>query len=144
MEGRPRSHFRKPIASVCHVTPLCEHALFYTGAFSTSYFLLSAMDGKIEKHVCIKICVKLGKSLPKPLKMLREAFGEHSLTRTEVSEYNSHFKAGRVLVVDDENSGRPSTCKTIQYVEKIRELVHEDRSRTIHELADTVGTSYGV
>jgi hypothetical protein len=35
-EGRPRSHFRKPVVSVCHVTPRCEHALFYTSAFSTS------------------------------------------------------------------------------------------------------------
>jgi hypothetical protein len=29
-------------------------------------------------------------------------------------------------------------------VEKCRELIHEDRRRTIHELADTVGLSYGV
>jgi hypothetical protein len=28
-------------------------------------------------------------------------------------------------------------------VEKIRELIHEDRRRTTHELADTVGISYG-
>jgi hypothetical protein len=27
-ERRPRSHFHKPIASVCHVTPRCDHALF--------------------------------------------------------------------------------------------------------------------
>jgi hypothetical protein len=27
-EGRSRSHFRKPIASVCHVTLHCEHTLF--------------------------------------------------------------------------------------------------------------------
>jgi ribosomal protein S25 len=31
-----------------------------------------------------------------------------------------------------------------QNVEKIRELIHEDRRRTVHELADTVGISYGV
>jgi hypothetical protein len=29
-------------------------------------------------------------------------------------------------------------------VEKVRELIHEDRRRAIHELADTVGISYGV
>jgi hypothetical protein len=29
-------------------------------------------------------------------------------------------------------------------VEKFRELVYEDRCRTIHELADTAGISYGV
>jgi ribosomal protein S25 len=49
-----------------------------------------------------------------------------------------------VSVQDDEHSGRPSTTKTTENVEKIRELIHEDRHETIHELADTVGISYGV
>jgi hypothetical protein len=40
-------------------------------------------------------------------------------------------------------SGRPSTSKTIENVEKILELFHEDRRQTIHELADTTGISYG-
>jgi hypothetical protein len=47
-----------------------------------------------------------------------------------------------VSVEDDERSGRSS--KMTEYVEKIRELLHEDRRRTIHELAGTVGISYGV
>jgi hypothetical protein len=42
------------------------------------------MDGKIEQNVCIKFSVKLGKSAIETLEMLREAFGEHSLSRTAV------------------------------------------------------------
>jgi hypothetical protein len=42
------------------------------------------MDGKIEQHVCIKFCMKLGKTSSKNLEMLREAFGEYSLSRTAV------------------------------------------------------------
>jgi hypothetical protein len=71
-ERRPRSHFRKHISLVCHVTPRCEHAFFCTSAFSTSCFSLSVMDGKIEQRVCIKFCVKLGKSTTKTLKMFCE------------------------------------------------------------------------
>jgi hypothetical protein len=56
-----------------------------------------------------------------------------------VFEWHSRFKAGRVSVEDDERSGRPSISKTTENVEKIQELVHEDRCQTIHELADTVG-----
>jgi hypothetical protein len=59
------------------MTPRCEHALIYTSAFSISYFVSSAMDGKIEQRVCIKFCVKLGKSTTETIEMLREAFGEH-------------------------------------------------------------------
>jgi hypothetical protein len=38
------------------------------------------MDSKIEQRVCIKFCVKLGKSATETLEMLRDAFGEHSLS----------------------------------------------------------------
>jgi hypothetical protein len=103
------------------------------------------MDGKIEQCGCIKFCVKLGKSTTEtPPEMLREVFGEHSLSQTVIFEWHSCFKADRVLGEDDERSGRPSTSKTTKNFEKISELIHEDRCQTIHELADTVGISYGV
>jgi hypothetical protein len=86
---------------------------FYASVFSTLCFSLAAMDGKI------KLCVKLGKSATKTLEMLREAFGEHSLSRGAVFEWHSCFKAGRVSVEDDERSGRPSTSKTTEHVEHI-------------------------
>jgi hypothetical protein len=53
------------------------------------------------------------------------------------------FQGGRVSF-EDEYLGRPSTNKTTENVEKIRELIHEDRRRTIREVAGTVGISYGV
>jgi hypothetical protein len=37
--------------------------------------------------------------------MLFEAFGEHSLSRTAVFEWNSHFKAGQASVENDDLSG---------------------------------------
>jgi hypothetical protein len=76
--------------------------------------------------------------------MLRKAFGEHSLNLTAVFQWHSHFKAGWVSVEDDEHSGRPSTNKTIENVKKFENSIHEDRCQIIHELADTVGISYGV
>jgi hypothetical protein len=42
------------------------------------------MDGKMEQHVYIKFCMKLGKSAPETPEMLREAIGEHSLSQTAV------------------------------------------------------------
>jgi hypothetical protein len=47
-------------------------------AFSTSCFVLSAMDGKIEQCVCIKFSMKLGNPTIKTREMLHEAFEEHS------------------------------------------------------------------
>lgn len=102
------------------------------------------MDRKIEQRVCINFCVKLGKSATETLEMIREAFGECSLSRTIVFEWHARFKAGRLSFEDDERTGRPSTSKTAENVERIRELIHEDRRLTIHDLADNVGISYGV
>jgi hypothetical protein len=60
-------------------------------------FPFGCEDNKIEQHICIKFSMKRGKSTTKTLKMLREAFGEHSLSWTGVFEWHSHFKAGRVF-----------------------------------------------
>jgi hypothetical protein len=49
--------------------------------------------------------VKLGKSTTETPEMLHEAFGENSLSRTEVLEWHSRFKAGRVSVEDGVRSG---------------------------------------
>jgi DeoR/GlpR family transcriptional regulator of sugar metabolism len=46
-----------------------------------------------------------------------------------------------VSVEDDKRLGGPSSSKRTENVEKIWELVHEDRRWTIHELADTIGIS---
>jgi hypothetical protein len=51
------------------------------------------------------------KSTAKTLEMLCEAVGKHSLSRTAVFEWHSHFKASQVSVEDDERSGRPGTSK---------------------------------
>jgi hypothetical protein len=52
------------------------------------------MGGKIEHRVCIKFCMKLGKSATENLEMHCEAFGERSLSLTVVFEWHSRFKAG--------------------------------------------------
>jgi hypothetical protein len=51
-QGRPRSHFRKPIASVCHVTPRCEHALFLYEYFSDFVFPFLC-DGWQNRATCL-------------------------------------------------------------------------------------------
>jgi hypothetical protein len=98
------------------VTPRTEHSLFLHEWFF-DVFVFCVLDDKIEQRVCIKFCVKLGKSPIETLEMLREAFGERSLSRTAVFEWHSRFKAGRVSV-DDNRSGRPCTIKTTENVEK--------------------------
>jgi hypothetical protein len=98
----------------------------------------------IEQRVCIKFCMKLGKSATETHEVLHETFIENSLSWTVVFEWHSRFKAGRVSVEVDERSGQPSTSKTTENVEKNLELIHKDCRRTIRELTDTTGICYGV
>jgi hypothetical protein len=58
------------------------------------------MDVKIQQRVCIKFYVKLGKFATETLEMLRETFGEHSLSRTAVFEWHSRFKAGQMKMMN--------------------------------------------
>jgi hypothetical protein len=51
----------------------------------------------------------------------------YSLCWTAVFEWYSCFEAGRVSVEDEKHSGRPSTHKTTDNVEKVWELICKDR-----------------
>jgi hypothetical protein len=63
------------------------------------------MYGKIKQCVFIKFCVKLGKSATETLEMLSEAFGEHSLSRSEMSERRSRLKSRQVSVEGEKYVG---------------------------------------
>jgi hypothetical protein len=53
----------------CNNVPRVNTHCFYTSAFSTSCFVLSAMNGRTEQRVCSKLCLK-----PEILAMLSDDF----------------------------------------------------------------------
>jgi hypothetical protein len=105
------------------VTPRCEHECFFDFLFSF------ACDGWQSRATCLYQVLHEARLIrAETLEMLREVFGKHSLNRTEVFEWRSRFKAGRMSVEDDDRLGRPNTSKRTENVETIRELIHEDPS----------------
>jgi transposase len=101
------------------------------------------MDVKLEQRANIKFCVKLGKSGAETFEMLRRAYGNEAMCRAMCFEWHARFKRGRTSLEDDERSGRPSTSSTPKNVKTIRWLAHEDRRKTIKEIAAIVNVSYG-
>jgi hypothetical protein len=86
---------------------------FYTSAFSTLCFVLSATDDKNMQRICINFCMKLCNSATKTLEMLCEAFEEHTLSQMAVFEWHTHFKVSRVPTENDnERSGSLRTSTT--------------------------------
>ena len=72
--------------------------------------------------------------------MLTKAYGESAMSKARVYERYKRFQDGREDVEDDE---RPGTSTTDENVEKVKEMVMNDRRITIREVADDVGISIG-
>jgi hypothetical protein len=53
------------------------------------------MDPTKEQSVCIEDCASLGKSATKTLAMIRQAFGDESISLTRLFELHARFKADR-------------------------------------------------
>jgi histone-lysine N-methyltransferase SETMAR len=75
--------------------------------------------------------------------MLQEAFGDNAMSQSITFLWYKRFKDGRTTVDDDERSGGPSTSTTPDNIAKVREAILADRRRTIHDICEIVGLSYG-
>jgi hypothetical protein len=52
--------------------------------------------------------------------MIQHAFGDQILSRTQVFQWHAGFMTGRTSADDDENKGRPTSCKTPETVTRIK------------------------
>ena len=96
-----------------------------------------------EQSACIKFCFKLGKTATESYEMLKTTFGEQVMGRSQTFQWFSRFKAGRTSTDDDERSGRPVSSSTPKMIERVRQIIREDRRCTIHEVSMLVGISHG-
>ena len=90
----------------------------------------------VEQRVNIKFLTKLGKSATETYNLLTEVYGDQCLSRTQVFEWFKTFKEGREYVRDDPKSGRPSTAKTQENVEKVARIVRGDRRPSIRAISE--------
>ena len=74
--------------------------------------------------------------------MLTVAFGESTMSRTQVQLWYNRFKEGREDVNDDARPGRPSTSTTDENIEAVKKMILDNRRITIREVADDVGISF--
>ena len=93
----------------------------------------------MEQRVNLKFLVKLGKNPNECVKLLQEAYGEDAMSKTRVYEWHKRFKNGREEVEDDRKSGRPSTSKTDENIDRVRQLVRSDRRLTVRMIAEELG-----
>ena len=66
---------------------------------------------KFDQSCAIKFCVKPGESATVTYETLQRAYGEHSLSRTQVFRWHKYFLEGREQVEGEPRAGRRLTSK---------------------------------
>ena len=79
------------------------------------------MDHK--QRINMKFCFKLQKSAKETHKMLKLVYGDAAVTMKMVYKWFERFRNGCESVEDKERSGRPSTSKTQEKVERVSEMI---------------------
>ena len=100
------------------------------------------MAEKLEQRAVVKFWFLLGKTAGETVVMLETAYKEAALGKTQVYEWFSRFRNGELSLADQPRSGRPSTSRMDENIARIRELILEDRRRTIDDLVDLFGVSW--
>ncbi|PNF39254.1 hypothetical protein B7P43_G16959 [Cryptotermes secundus] len=64
------------------------------------------------------------------------------ITGQQVASFDFWHRNGEMSIDDKPRSGRPSTARTHENVEKIRGIIKEDRRRTIEEIVELSGVTW--
>ncbi|KAG5331644.1 MOS1T transposase, partial [Acromyrmex charruanus] len=86
-----------------------------------------------EQRINVKFLVKLKKTPTECYKLLKEAYGENSLSRARVFEWYKRFSEGRESTEDDQRPGRPVSVSTPQTVTKINQTYYLTVLATLRE-----------
>jgi len=96
-----------------------------------------------EQCACIKFFFKLGKTATECYEMLKTTFGEQAMGCSQTFQWFSRFKAGRTSTDDDKCSGRLVSNSTPEMIERVHQIIREDRRPTVDEVSMLVGISHG-
>ena len=66
-------------------------------------------ERNFEQRCAINFCVKLGVTGIETFNKLKQAYGDHGLTRSQMFKWYKAFSEGRESIKDEPRSGRPST-----------------------------------
>ena len=87
-----------------------------------------------------KFCFKARKSATESLQMVNSAYGDQTLSRSNVFRWYGRFRDRREDIEDDPRIGRFTECRNYDNVEKISQLLLQNRHLSLRMLADEVNT----
>jgi len=70
--------------------------------------------------------------------MLVQVYGDSAVKKAAVYKWVKRFSEGRESVTDEERSGRSATSRTEDNIEKVYQIVRENRRLTVRSIAEQV------
>lgn len=96
---------------------------------------------KSEFRVLIKHYFLRGKTITQTKTKLDKYYGDSSPSIKMIHKWFTDFRCGRTSTTDAERSGRPNEVTTPKMVDKIHDMVLQDRRVKVREIAEIVGIS---
>jgi len=94
-----------------------------------------------DHRAYIKIETLRGKTSTEIHSSLMELCGVETVDRSTISRWAQRFREGRLSIENDPKSGRPRTSTDEQSVERVLQILEEDRRVTCEEIAHCAGIS---
>ena len=82
--------------------------------------------------------MKLGKSATETYDLLKKDYGDECLSHTQVVEWFKRFEEEREETRYDWRPGHPNTSKTEANIEKVSEIVRQNRRLSIRAVAELI------
>ncbi|CEF59955.1 Homeodomain-like-containing protein [Strongyloides ratti] len=96
---------------------------------------------KLEKRAVIKYLVKKGLSATEIFEDMQNVLREYALSYETIKRWVSEFKHGKTSVKNDPRIGRPKTATTKEIIEKVYEMIMDDRRLTVSKIAEKMEIS---
>jgi len=92
-------------------------------------------ESNFEQRCAITFCVKLGETSIETFNKLKQTYGEHAFSGSQVFKWFMAFSVGRESIKIEPRSGRHSNSKTDNNVEIVGALVLSNRRLTVRIIA---------
>jgi hypothetical protein len=89
-----------------------------------------------EQRVCVKLCFLVGKTAAETVTVLKEAFKDEAMGKTQVYKWLNRFKRGEMSVEDQLRCGHSATSRSEENVGKVHQAVLEDCHQNIDEISE--------